>query len=190
MKKIILSALVAGAAIYAVPASAQDVTGTVNLSGSVAPKCLVVPSNGDTYTDSINFGELAGPDGTLRSGLDTDFNAKAFAFRVVCTTPDPTVSVDADPLATTTAADTGYDNSIDYTATVTVTTTGTNAGPFANASDTPAGTATAIGSRLANNGGNNVAISASNFHTNNPTDLLVAANDYAGKITVVIAPGA
>ena len=69
-------------------------------------------------------------------------------------------------------------------------TTGGPAGPFSNDSSAAAGTDTAIGGRLANNGSDNIFISGSNFRTDNPTDLLAADPTYTGKITVVIKPGA
>lgn len=185
MKKIVLLAL-AGSAFAATPAYA-DVTGTIYLHGSVAPKCVVDPGNGSTFTDDVYFGELAQANGTLRTGLASDFGTRSFTVR--CNTGTPTISVDADPLATLASAPSGYDNSIDYTASVAVTAVGTNNGPFTNDSDTAASPAAAVGSALANSA-SNVQITTSNYHTNSPgnTDLLVADPTYLGKITVVIAP--
>lgn len=183
MKKIALVAI-AASALSATPAFA-DVTGTINLSGTVAAKCVVDPGNGSTFTDSVNFGELAQSNGTLRTDLASTFGTKSFT--VKCNSGAPKISVDADPLATTTTAATGYANTINYTAAVALTLTGTNNGPFTNASDAAAGAAQAAGSPLANSA-SNVQITTSNYHTTNATDLLVAANDYTGKITVVIAP--
>lgn len=187
MRKLALIALASSAAMVAVPAAAQDVTGTINLTGSVAPKCLVLPGAGSTFGETVAFGELAQGDGTLRTDLATTFGTKNY--RVVCTTANPTISVDSTALATATSAPSGYDNSIDFQASVALTTTGTNNGPFADDSSTAALSATAIGSRLANNGSNNIAVTTSNYRTDNATDLLVAATDYAGSIVIVIAPG-
>ncbi len=188
MKKIALLAA-ASVALFAQPASAQTVTGTITLTGSVAPKCLVVPGNGDTFSDSVDFGELAAADGTLRTGLDTEFDSTVKSFRVVCTSAAPTIAIDAEPLATATAAAAGYDNSIDYQATVDLTIVGGTA-QFSNDSGAAALAATPIGGRLANNGSDNIVITASNFRTDNVTDLLVADPSYSGSITIVIAPGA
>jgi hypothetical protein len=71
-----------------------------------------------------------------------------------------------------------------------VTTTAGAAGPFTNDSAAAAGADTLIGGRLANNGSDNIAISASNFRTDTASDLLAADPTYTGKITVVIKPGA
>lgn len=191
MKKLLLLALAGSATALAAPAAAQNVTGTINLSGSVAPKCLVVPGSGDTFSDSVDFGELAASDGTLRTGLASEFGTKSF--RVVCTTGAPTISVDADPLKAQNnplaSPISGYDDTINYTASVAVTTTSGAAGPFANYSGDPAGADTAIGGRLANNGSNNIDITTSGYQTSSASDLLVADTSYTGKITIVIKPG-
>lgn len=190
MKKIAFAAA-ALATVAAMPAAAQQVTGTVNITGSVAPKCLVVPSNGGTFGTTVALGELAQSNGTMRTDLAASFNAASgLSARVVCTSAAPTISVDANPLATAAPADTGYDNSIDFTASVAVTTVGTSPAPFTNDTAAAALSATAIGGRLANNGSDNIVITASNFRTGTVNDLLVASPTYSGSIAVVIAPGA
>lgn len=189
--KTVLAILAAGTALaIASPAMAQNTTGTVNITGSVAPKCIVVPGGGNTFTRTVALGELAGVDGKMRTDLAASFNAAAVSARVVCTTAAPTISVDADPIAAATAtAVAGYDNSIDFTAHVAVTTTGGPAGPFSNDSAAAAGVDTAIGGRVANNGSDNIAITADTFRTNTIDDLLAADPVYTGKITLVIKPG-
>ena len=84
--KTVLSMLAMGTAMIATSAMAQDTTGTVNITGSVAPKCLVVPGAGSTFDRTVALGELAGTDGKLRPNLEADFNAAAVTARVVCTT--------------------------------------------------------------------------------------------------------
>ena len=185
MKKIAFLA-VAAAAVLATPAMAQNVTGTINLTGSVGAKCSVTPGDGSTFTDTVAFGELAKTDGTVRTDLATAFGTKSFT--VKCNTGTPTVAVDATALATTATASTGYDNSIDFQASVAVTAVGpTNNGPFLNDSSTAPLAATAVGSPLANSA-NNVKITTSNYRTNTATDLLVASPTYTGSIVVVISP--
>lgn len=185
MKKFAFLAA-ATAAVLATPAMAQNVTGTINLTGSVAAKCSVTPGDGSTFTDTVAFGELAQANGTLRTNLATTFGTKSFT--VKCNTGTPTVSVDATALATAAPASTGYDNSIDFQASVAVTAVGpTNNGPFLNDSSAVATPAAPVGSALANSA-NNVQITTSNYRTNNATDLLVASPTYTGSIVVVIAP--
>ena len=186
MKKIVLLALAASTVAVATPASAQTVTGTINLTGSVAPKCFVVPGNGSTFGETVAFGELAQASGVLRTDLATAFGTKTYS--VLCTTANPNISVDSTALATTAPAATGYDNSIDFQASVALTTVAANAGPFLNDSSNAALASTPVGSRLANGSGN-ISITTSNYRTGALTDLLVADPTYTGSIVVVIAPG-
>ncbi|MFM2301409.1 MAG: hypothetical protein RLZZ84_1145 [Pseudomonadota bacterium] len=183
MKKIALAAI-AAAALGTTPAYAQNVTGTINLTGSVEAKCVVLPDSLGTFTDTVNFGELAQANGTLRTGLETQFGTRSFS--VKCNGAAPQISVNADPLQTTAPADAGYDNSIDYQAAVALDTL-TPTAPFTNDSSAAAGALTPVSSRLVNNL-QNVHIATSNYRTNALTDLLVASPSYTGKITVVIAP--
>lgn len=196
MKKLAYLSIAAASAIaLASPAAAQDVTGTVNITGTVTAKCLVVPANSDDFTANVDLGELAQDDGTLEATgtLESRFlssGGTALEARVVCTSAAPTISVDATEITTPTAVAAGYTNRIDYTAHVFVDTTSTSDIEFTNSSTAGALAATPIGGRLANNGGSNISITATNFATANADDLLVAANNYTGQIVVVIAPGA
>lgn len=193
MKKFVLLAAVASAAAFASPAAAQSATGTVNITGHVDAKCIVVTGTGTsgTFGTNVDLGDLAAADGTLATDLASRFTSTggtALSAKVVCTGAAPTISVNADTLTASAAtATTGYDNSIDFTARATLVTVGQNNGPFENSSAAAAGTAVAVGSRLANQA-TNVTISAFGFQTNSPTDLLAADPTYSGKITVVIAP--
>lgn len=182
-RNLILAA--APLALIAVPAAAQSVTGTIDMTGTVAAKCFVVPGNGTTFSDSVNFGALDQADGTLRTNLATQFGTRNFT--VKCNGTSPKVSVTANALVTGTPVVAGYDNSIDFTASVAVDAVGANAGPFTDASTPIAGsTPTAIGSPLAN-AASNIHVSTSGYATNNLTDLL-AVGTYNGSVVVVIAP--
>lgn len=184
MKKIAFLAIAASAAIAA-PAMAQSVTGTITLNGNVATKCSVTPGNGSTFAQTVDFLELSQANGTLRTGLTTDFGTRSAT--VVCNTGTPKIAVDANPLATGGAAPAGYDNSIDYTASVAVTTTAANLGPFTNATTAVPSPATAIGGGSLANSANNINITTTGYATNNATDILVAGA-YTGNIIIVISP--
>lgn len=189
MKKALLPALAASAALLATPAMAQTVTGTITLTGSVASKCMVLPGGGSTFGTTIALGELSLATGLVRTDLAATINGNAaMSARVVCTTATPTISVDANPIATAASAATGYANTINFTASVAVLTTGTNNGPFSNASTASPLAATPIGSNLKNDGNNNITITTSAFATPNATDVLVASPTYQGSIVVVISP--
>lgn len=186
MKKIAFIVLAASAAALATPASAQNVTGTINLTGSVAGKCAIQTTGAATFGDTVAFGELAAANGTLRAGLAGEFGTRSAS--VVCTTATPKITVDANALsASTPVTATGYDDSIDFTASVAVVTTGVNGGPFTNASGV-APVATVIGGGRLANSANNINITTSNYHTAALTDLLVADPTYTGSVVVTITP--
>lgn len=189
--KTTFSIFAAGVAMIAAPAFAQDSTGTITITGSVAPKCLVASDSGNSFGATIGLGELTGTNGKLRTNVATSFNAgEGRTARVVCTSGAPTISVDANAITAATAADTGYDNSIDFTASVLVTTTGTSPAEFTNDSASEPRVDSLIGGgRLANDGNDNIVITARNFRTNGSNDLLVADPTYTGSIVVVIKPG-
>lgn len=189
MKKFALIALAASAAAIAMPAAAQNVTGTVNITGFVNSKCLVQPDGGGTFGTNVALGNLAQANGTMATDLSSRFTTiggSALQFKVVCTTNDPKITVDADPIASATIVSAGYDNSIDFDADVTVARVAGSL-VYSNDSNNAASGPTALGSPLANIA-TNITVATSDYHTDNPTDILVAGTDYAGKITITIAP--
>ena len=186
MKKIAFLAIAASAAI-ASPAMAQNVTGTITLNGNVAAKCSVTSGTpGATFAQTVNFGELAQSNGTLRTGLATDFSLTPVQATVVCNTGTPKISVDANPLATGATITTGYANTINYTATVAVATSPSGTVSTSNATTSAPGALTAIGAPLANTA-NNVVVTTSGYNTPGATDILVAGV-YTGNIIIVISP--
>ncbi|MGB7655329.1 MAG: hypothetical protein WBL74_07595 [Novosphingobium sp.] len=187
MKKIATLALLATAAI-ASPAMAQTVTGTINITGTVQAKCLVVPGNGNTFGTTVAMGELSQADGTLKASgtLSSTFatvGGTGLTAQVVCTSANPDVSVLSEPLVNTVAADPGYDNSVDYTADVTFTRVGGTT-LVSDPSAVPAATTATLASRLTGTG-TNVSVATSGWTASG----VLVAGSYAGKITIVIAPG-
>lgn len=177
----------AALAFIATPALAQstDVTGTIDMDGSVAARCVVLPDGGSTFSATVHFGELTQTNGTLRTGLSTEFGTKSF--HIACNSAAPYITIEADPLATSTTAPAGYDNSIDYTAHVTFSTTpATNT--FDHSSAAASATTSTLNGPLVNNGSDNLSVTADTFHTDNTTDLLVASSSYSGQIRISIAP--
>ena len=187
MKKIALLAMTAAAAI-ASPAMAQTVTGTINITGTVAAKCFVVPGAGNTFGTNVAMGELAQSDGTLKPSatLSSTFatvGGTGLTAQVVCTSANPEVSVNSEALVNTAAADPGYDNSVDYTADVTFTRVGGTT-LVSDASSNPAATTATLPTRLTGTG-TNISVATSGWSA---AGVLVAGS-YAGKITIVVAPG-
>lgn len=189
MKKIALIAMTAAATI-ATPAMA-DVTGTINITGSVEKKCFVLNGTdvSSTFGTTVAMGELAKSDGTLKdssvlAGTFASVGGSALNARVVCTSATPDVSVKAEPLVNSAGAVSGYDASVDYTADVKFYLVGSNS-TVSDASANTAATTATLSSRLAGTG-TNVEVRTSNW----TADGVLVAGDYTGKITVVIAPGA
>jgi hypothetical protein len=199
MNKVLLTALAAASAIgIAAPAAAQSVTGVVNITGNVNSKCMVVtagnPTGPATFGGTVGLGNLAQADGTLATDLATRFNAAGnntqLQYKIVCTSANTNVSVDADPIvAATGLAQTGYANRVDYKAHVAVTLVGGAGAPLANDSTAAAATAINYPDRLAP-GATNIVVTADTFRTPVVTDILVADSTYTGKITIVVSPGA
>jgi hypothetical protein len=199
MNKILLSALAtASALVMATPAAAQSVTGVVNITGNVDSKCIVAtagnPTGPATFGGTVALGNLAQADGTLATDLATRFNAVGnntqLQYKIVCTSANTNVSVDADPIvAATGLAQPGYANQVDYTAHVAVTLVGGAGAPVASDSSDAAATSVNYADRLAV-AATNIAVTADTFRTANITDILVADASYTGKITIVVSPGA
>ena len=175
----------------ACPAAAQTVNGTVNITGSVAPKCLVLPGAGNSFGTLVALGELAQADGRLATDLASRFSSIGGAgliARVVCTSANPTVAVDTLEITSTTPAVAGYANRIDFAARVAVSVTPSGTDVIRNDSRNAATGPTALSGRLANNGNGNITITADTFGTADTNDLLVAGS-YTGRIDIIIAPG-
>lgn len=175
----------------ACPAAAQTVNGTVNITGSVAPKCLVLSGAGNSFGTLVALGELAQADGRLATDLASRFSSiggAGLTARVVCTSANPTVAVDTLEITSTTPAVAGYANRIDFAARVAVSVTPSGTDIISNNSRNVATGPTALSGRLANNGNGNITITADTFGTADTNDLLVAGS-YTGRIDIIIAPG-
>lgn len=191
MKKLALISMIAAAAV-ATPAMAQNVTGTINITGSVAPKCFVLNGStaSSTFEANVALGELADTNGLLKpSGtLSTQFanvGGSALDVRVLCTSANPYVSVTATPLLNSTTAVAGYTNRVDYQADVTFSLVGGSTKAISDSSKVAAATSDSLGARL-NGTGTNVSVRTSAWEA---TDILMAGS-YAGAITIAIQPQA
>lgn len=172
MRKSLL--MLAPLAMLAVPAAAQDATGTVAVDGSVAGRCLFTTPN-----SSISLNELA------LSGADTNagrLNTAAFTGKSAtlvgwCNNAAAEMTVEASPLTNLAAAATGFTNRVDYTATATANSiSGQDSSLVAGA-----GTAAAVGMFTGNVV---VALSAPSA----PSNALLVAGDYDGSVVVTLSP--
>jgi hypothetical protein len=198
MKKIAFAVLMSASAIVASPAAAQNVTGTVNVTGVVAARCSVIESGADSaaFSGTIDLGRLDAADGTLRSELTSatttsPADAKKVLARVVCTSANPTISVSATKLAIAGAADagTGYANSIDYVAALRVNTAAATVAEvkFDTGTNTAGTPVTArLGGRIAGGANNNVEVNVSNLRT--ATGAVLNQGTYNSVISLLITP--
>lgn len=194
MRKLILAALAASAAMAA-PAAAQSiVTGTVTINGNVPSKCTVTTGTpGSSFGATVDMGELSDTDLTLKSStaLETAFGsgvtAGSLSARVVCTTADANITVAATELTTAGSPTAGYANTVHYKANVAVTKV---SGTTTYSDDTVlgGGAATALGSRLDATVANNIVISTSDWRTSVANNEVLFQGNYSGQIVVTIAP--
>jgi hypothetical protein len=195
MKKIVLAALAATSAFAAMPASAQTVTGVVNVSGTVGDKCIVTntgtPTGGAAFGGTVSLGALDdSTTGLLKASGDlatafSNAGATQLTYRVVCTTAKTDVTVDTDELVNSAVtADPGYANTVHYDGHVALSMVGGDETVSNDSNDTP--TNQVIAKRMAT-GATNIAVSADDFHTPNATDVMLAGT-YTGKITITLAP--
>lgn len=191
MKYTAASIAVLALVAAAQPAAAQDVSGTVTITGTVEGKCIVTDPGADPNTDFggiIDLGDLDDTDGTLRSigTINASGNLANLGFRVVCTTATPSVSVTAEPMVNPSAtAVTGYANTVHFTADANFSVVGgTNS--YQVVTDVTATNGGTLSNRLAT-GDDNVQVNLSNFHTPGLTDVLTAG-DYTGTVSITISP--
>lgn len=172
MRKIALLAL--SAAMFAVPATAQDVTGDVTIEGSVGGRCLFTVDS-----QAISIPELAVTGSGATAGkLDpATVNGLSRTLTGWCNSSAAQISVEAFPLVNTAPAATGFTNRVDFTATA--------AANSVNATDT---TLTAGSGSTANVGmfAGNVVVTLSSASA--PGDALLVAGDYDGLVEVTLSP--
>lgn len=195
MNKILLTALAAASALaIATPAAAQTVSGVVDITGSVADKCIVTddgtPPSG-SFGGTVNLGTLDDTDGTLKdsSVLAAAFSAAGAAnltYRIVCTTPNTKLTVNANELTTGAVVSTGYANTVHYNANVQLALVGGNQTLSNDTLLVPAGAEQTFTARLAT-GANNVSVTADTFRTPGASDVMLAGT-YSGNIQISIAP--
>jgi hypothetical protein len=191
-RTILIGAALLGLAV-APAALAQTVTGTVNVTGSVAARCVVIAGgSGSSFSGSIPLGELAGTDGTLSSTLAGSTNASpggSTQFRVNCNSAAPKVTLSSTRLALspTVTAPTGYANVIDYTAALdaNLANGSTQTVSYVTAAALPAATVQSLSDSLANSA-NNLTVKA--YALNTASGALLMAGNYASVISITIEP--
>lgn len=160
--------------LAAVPAAAQDSTGTVAIDGSVAGRCLFTTPN-----QTISLGEMALSGSSTSAGrLDTStVNGENATLVGWCNSSAAGMTVEAFPLLNAASAATGFTNRVDFTATA--------AANAANGTDSSlvagAGTQVAVGMFTGN-----VVVTLSDASA--PSDNLLVAGTYNGSVEVTLTP--
>lgn len=191
MNRTILAGTALAALMIAPAAMAQTVSGTVNVTGSVATKCVVISGgSGGSFSGSIPLGELAGADGTLSAGLAGSVAATpagSTQFRVNCNSAAPKVTLSATRLSNAASAVAGYTSDIDYTAglDVALAVGGPQAVSYVTAAALPAATNATLTSSIAN-APNNLTVKV--YALNTAASALLTAGNYASVISVTISP--
>jgi hypothetical protein len=190
MKKTFIGiATLTAASLVAGSSFAQTVTGSVEVRGSVAPKCRVAPGSGSTFSGLIDFGALDKADGTLDTAkADQNATIVTGAFRVLCSGGATTATISATPMINAAAAPGGYTNVVGYTAKATISlASGGPAAPTIASGLTTTGATSAVVplGMLSAAAGNNIVVSAGTLTSSG--DVLVAGG-YTGNIIVTINP--
>lgn len=172
MRKLMILAV--PAALAAVPALAQtsDVTGTVQVSGSVAPRCQFVAPT----TVQLELGELAQ---SANGELDTTkVDGQSKKLNGWCNNASARIWVEAQPLTNTASAGTSgsFTNVVDYTATANAG----SAAPTDTSAVAGAGTSASLGLF---SGEIDVVLSASTAGGKK-----LVAGSYNGNVIVTLSP--
>lgn len=174
MRKLLILAA-APFVVLASPALAQSSsTGTVDINGRVADRCLFTTPN-----QTISLGELAlGGTGTTAGKLDVaKVNGQTRTLVGWCNSTAATMTVTTTQLTNPAATVAGFDNRVDYTATAVANAI--------SASDSSlvagAGTSSTVGMFTGN-----VVVTLS--AASSPTSGLLVAGAYTGNVAVVLSP--
>lgn len=187
------AALTLAAALMATHASAQSVSGSVGLQGTVAPRCGSTFAGDTTFSGTINLGELSQSNGTISPTLaasTTNSPAGVADFFVGCTSNRFDVTLSATRLINPAFPSTPPGSSIlDYTAQAKITL---GEGGFAlvdylTAAALPAATMQTVNGFVSAVPGNfQVRVFA--FHPDNGPASLLLAGSYDAVISILIAP--
>lgn len=188
MSKFMFASAAAAVLMAFTPSAfAGDVSGQVDVLGSVAPSCSVTTA----LVGGINLNELARADGRL----DTTKTGAAGPFTVMCNSSTPTIALSAQSLvgALNPPDPATYTNVVNYTAHLLVTETVSsetfNAASQNNAS--PATTTATLANPISG-AANNVSVSVDTLSSNGG---ILTAGGYGstgggagGLISITIAP--
>ncbi len=194
MRRMLLPGCAALAGCLILPAGAQTVSGTVNVTGFVQAQCGTIVG-ATTFSGTIELGQLAESNGTLLTGLEqsnVSSPAGSTSFELGCSTVNSTVTLSATELATSTPPPSGaFSNTVDYTAEVEIAMAagGYTRITYTTAPVAPAPTVQTVRGQFAVIAGNFEVNVYGLSATNGPSSILVAG-DYTSVITIEVATAA
>jgi hypothetical protein len=187
------SAVLALAALTANQASAQTVTGTVNVHGSVAARCGTDAAGSTTASGAINLGELTGTNGALLPALvgsTRNSPAGVVDLNVGCSSTRFNVTMSASRLTNPAAVVVApMSANVDYTAEAKITMAGGGFtyATYTTAATLPAATVTLVnGSTSATIG--NFEVRVYGLHAENGDSTAMLAGSYDSVISFQVAP--
>lgn len=189
------SAALALSVLTATQAPAQSVTGTVNLHGSVAPRCGSTFAGDTTFAGTIDLGELTGSNGAILPSMvasNTNSPAGVADFSIGCSSTRFNVTMSATRLVNpaSTPAPPGS-ATINYTAEAKIELA---EGGFAHATYTtaailPAPSVTLVTGAVSAVAGNfQVRVYA--LHPDNGDASIMLAGSYDSVISILVEPAA
>lgn len=192
-KYLAASAALALGALTATQASAQSVTGTVNVHGTVAPRCGSTFNGDTTFAGTINLGELTGSNGAILPGLaasSTNSPAGVADFFVGCSSTRFNVTLSATRLVNPASVPAPPGSAtIDYTAETKIAKA---EGGFSFATYTTTATLPPPSVTLVNGA---VSAVAGNFqvrvyalHPDNGDASIMLAGAYDSVISILVTP--
>lgn len=158
------------AALMAGPALAQGASGSVDVDGTVAGRCLFGLPNA-----TISLGEIS----VISTGrLDASkVNGRTATLNGWCNGAAATMMVTTTQLTTATSAPAGFDNRVDYTGTAAVSSGSASDSSLTAGAGTPVNVGRFNGDIL-------VTLSAAS----SPTGGLLVAGTYTGNVLVTLTP--
>ena len=196
MNKLILIAATATVLTGLSAVAQAQVTGTVQVTGQVTGKCVVIGGEGGSgaFTSVISLGELDQADGTLLPGLHGSTlgspSGPVRLAQVNCNSSAPTVAISATRLTDgVPEASANFSSTIDFTAAAIV---GLAAGGATNVTYTtaaalPPATQTQLSGPLSNQPGD-VEVEVFGLTPDHGLASFLTPGDYSAMVTVTITP--
>ena len=185
---LVLATLLAG------NAGAQTVTGTVAVSGFVAPRCGATYAGSSSFSGLIELGELSAPGGTLSpvfTGSSASNPAGSTIFLVGCNQGASSVTLSATRLSNATPiGDPSASDDIDFTAQakISLSAGGFSYVDYTTAETLPTPTTSTIQGTFANVASGNFEVRVFGFAAEMGATSILVAGAYTSTISITVTP--